>query len=120
MENTNVKGGTLVALMKSSSSEIMKERGNQVLTNIHSTFKQKIDASFNRINELKIKKTELLHKLVPSTTIQTAFDVNTVDFVDKNVELVRELANEELWFGALKAEYFELFDKEYTEPESFF
>jgi len=111
--------GALVSLMKASSSKIKLERANQVLNNVHVTFKQKVDASFNKIGELQAAKADLLHKLVPTTTIQTDYNVNAVDFVDQTTELTKKLANEKMWFTALKEEYCNLFGKEYVEPESF-
>ena len=111
--------GSLVSLMQASTSTIKKERANQVINNVHTTFKQKLDASFNRIGELNAKKSEMLHKLVPNTSTQTNFEVNAVDFVDKRVEMIKELANEKMWFEALKEEYTDLFGKEYIEPEPF-
>lgn len=119
-ENENVKStGTLVELMQSSAANVKRERANQVINSVHTNFKQKIDACFNRIGEMKAKKAEMLLKLVPNTTIQTNFEVNEVDFVDKRVELLKSIENEQIWFVALKKDYEELFGKPYTEPESF-
>lgn len=113
------KGGSLVRLMQASASNIKKERANQVLSNIHTTFKQRVDASYNKIEELNARKNEMLYKLIPNTTIQTDFEVDPTDFVNKRVSIVKELVNEKIWFEALKKEYFELFGKNYVEPETF-
>lgn len=119
MLEKDLEQGELVNLIHANTSTIKKERGNQVLTNVHITFKQKIDAVWNKINEYKIRQTDLLHKLVPKTTIETSFDVNSIDFVDKNLDILKEMANEELWLEKLKIEYKRLFGKDYVEPESF-
>jgi len=116
---TDTNNGSLVNLMRASVSKIKQERANQVLNNVHTTFKQKVDASFNKIGELAARKADLLHKLVPTTTIQTDFNVNAVDFVDQDCKILQELLNEEIWFEGLKKEYKALFGKEYVEPESF-
>ena len=115
----NEKAGSLVRLMQTSSSNIKKERANQVLTNIHTTFKQRVDASYNKIEELNARKTEMLYKLIPNTTIQTDFEVDPADFVNKRLNILKELVNEKIWFEALTKEYFELFGKNYTKPETF-
>ena len=111
--------GVLVSVMQSSSKDIKKERANQALTNAHMAFKQKIDVVYNDINTLKIRQTDLIHNLVPKTTISTEFDVNTTDFVDKNIKILEDLTNKELWYEALKAEYLRLFGKVYVEPQAF-
>lgn len=119
MENVEVNG-TLVSLMQANTATIKRERANQVLANVHNTFKQKLDSSWSKINELTIKQTDLMHSLVPKTSINTAFDVNAVEFTDKDVAITKELANEQLWLEALKKRYQELFGKAYVEPETFF
>lgn len=119
-ESTNdEKAGSLVRLMQTSTANIKKERANQVLTNIHTTFKQRVDASYNKIEELNARKTEMLYKLIPNTTIQTDFEVDPADFVNKRLNILKELVNEKIWFEALTKEYFELFGKNYTKPETF-
>ena len=46
VENANVsEDGKLVSLMQASSSTVKKDRANQVLNNVHTSFKQKIDAA---------------------------------------------------------------------------
>ena len=116
---TENKTGSLVEILKSSVGEIRRERANNIVTNIHRAFKEKIDSAYNKLEEIKVTKAEKLTKMLPSTTVATTFEVNTTQFVDEWEKLVKEELNLKLYFEALKFEYKSLFEKEYVEPESF-
>ena len=111
--------GTLVQLMQASTATIKRERANHVLNSLHTCIKSKIDECHNKIAELRAKKAEMIHKLLPTNVVTTDFEVNAVEFANKRAALIREIINESILFEGLKADYLEMFGKQYEEPQSF-
>ena len=118
-EETTNQEGVLVKLIHASSNELKQTIANQAISGAHGLFKQKVDAVWTKINQNKIRQVNLTNTLIPKTTVDIVYEVNVSDFVDKDLEILKEMTNDEIWLGKLKDEYKRLFGKDYVEPETF-
>lgn len=114
------KDGLLTKIIKGNTKDIISERANSMLNDIHIKFKHQLDKFSQEIYSLKAEGQTAIQRLAPTNTFDTSYQADTEGFVKSDIERTIKIGKMQQVFDALKSRYVELFNKEYQEPTNEF